>query len=46
MLAQPWQLIVDAARDRYNAAAASVMKATLKVTETKQFSLSDVMSGQ
>jgi hypothetical protein len=39
------QIIEQAARERFNEAAALVLRATLKTTETKQLSLEDVRSG-
>ena len=42
----PRQLIEAAARERFNEGAASVLKATLKATESKQKTLTDVRSGK
>ena len=39
------KIVEDAARERYNDCAALVMRAALKVTEAKQFKLSDIRSG-
>lgn len=39
------QIIEQAARERFNEAAALVLRATLKTTETKQWNLEDVRSG-